>query len=200
MARMGDAKPRTSRLEDDLDIVLRKQGVRLTGAEVAAAVRVEERRRAAEGVGAAATTSSQPTQDSFLRDSSGLTLTPDPGAAMFRFAFHTASEDMLTASQAADLTGKAKSTITRRVASRDLYSVKSDGTLRLPTWQFVDGKWVPGLRQALTFVPETWGPRRLRVFMTTPEESFNDRSPVQWLLDGEDPKSVSQLMDAETRE
>ncbi|WP_347352182.1 hypothetical protein [Intrasporangium sp.] len=196
----GYATP-TLTLEQELDALLRRRGVQLTGAEVAAAIRSEEHRRATERIGAAATTSSQPEQDAFLREHAGGDTPPDVGTAMFSAAFNTATETMLTTAEAAALTGKARSTITRRVESREMYAIRSDGVLHLPAWQLTDeGRTVPGLREALAHVPETWGPRRLRLFMTTPEHSLDGRSPVQWLLDGEDPRVVADLMDAETRE
>lgn len=197
---MGDKRTALRGLEQDLEAVLRRRGVHLTGAEVAAAIRAEEHRRATERVGAAAKTSSQPAQDAFLREHAGVDGPPDVGAAMFSAAF-TTTEAMLSTAEAATVTGKARSTITRRVESGELHAIRSDGVLRLPAWQFTgDGQTVPGLREALALVPETWGPRRLRLFMTTPEDSLDGRSPVQWLRDGEDPRAVAGLMDAESRE
>jgi len=190
----------TASFEAELNALLLRAGHTVPGAVVAAALKAVERRRSLARIGPEATTSSRTEQDEFLKPSASVDVAPDQGAAMLRLDLSRREEVMLTTAQVAKDLGKAKSTITRQVNRGDLYAIKGDGQLRLPAWQFVSGAAVPGLAQALAYVPETWGPRRLRLFMTTPEEALGDRSPVQWLLDNEPPQVVAQLMADESRE
>ena len=108
-----------------------------------------------------------------------------------------AARDGFTTSEVADRFGIAPSNIRRDVARRGLYVA---GRTRrrehvFPRWQFTAEGPLPGLREVLGVIPEDYHPLDVAAFMATPNETLGDRSPVEWLASGGDPRRVVQIVD-----
>lgn len=117
-----------------------------------------------------------------------------------RIATDTAVEsDALTTREVAQLLGRAPANVRRSRLSGDLYSPGTGITgssLRFPAWQFTqDGHIVPGLREIIPMFPRSYHPLSIERFMTFPNESLDNLSPVQWLLQGGARGTVVRLID-----
>ena len=98
----------------------------------------------------------------------------------------------LSTRQVATLLGRTTTTITR-AAGRTLYAYREGRSLRFPTWQFHEGRPIPGLA---TVVPAL---REARMTTSDPE-LLDGATPAQWLIAGGDPAAVvQQLSDADHR-
>ena len=81
-------------------------------------------------------------------------------------------------------------------------SAYSEGrSLRFPTWQFHDGRPIPGLAMLVPALREGLTPATIEARMTTPDpELLDGMAPTQWLIAGGDPAEVvQQLCDADHR-
>lgn len=103
----------------------------------------------------------------------------------------------LTTGQVAALLGRHEASIRRSKAAGDLYALPSGGgrTSRFPDWQFGDGEVAPGLRMIISAFPQHTHPLSIQRFMTMPNESLDQRSPVRWLLEGGQVEAVVALVD-----
>lgn len=101
----------------------------------------------------------------------------------------------LVYAEVAQLMGVNASTVTRAAAAGRLYAVVIDGQRRFPSWQFHDGKQLPGLAEVGRAIPEGLSPNTVAAVMTTPDEWLNDTSPVQWLAGGGRPDRVVSLLE-----
>lgn len=103
----------------------------------------------------------------------------------------------LTTGQVASLLGRLEASVRRSKATGDLYALPS-GTgraIQFPRWQFEDGDVVPGLRVIIPAFPQYTHPLSIQHFMTTPNESLDQLSPVRWLFDGGEAGAVAALVD-----
>lgn len=92
--------------------------------------------------------------------------------------------------------GKDPSTITRWWREEKLLGFIDDhGVLRVPRWQFVDNRLVPGLSQVVAHRGAV-SLASIAAFMTDPNRDLDGLSPRQWLVDGGDPGLVADLLDA----
>lgn len=103
----------------------------------------------------------------------------------------------LTTGQVASLLGRLDASVRRSKASGDLYALPSGAgrVVRFPRWQFEDGDVVPGLRVIIPAFPQYTHPLSIQHFMTTPNESLDQFSPVRWLFDGGEVDAVVALVD-----
>lgn len=107
---------------------------------------------------------------------------------------HSAS---LTTAEVATLLERHEASVRRSKATGDLYALPSSGgrMTRFPRWQFGDGEVVPGLRAIIPAFPQFTHPLSIQRFMTAPNESLDQRSPVRWLLDGGQVDAVVSLVE-----
>lgn len=158
----------------------------------------------ARAVLAAAASSATPLtagEVTFLDAHSGIEADETPDSAVVAAALASGIDDAVwdTTEIAARL-GVSRPTVTRRRAAGDLLAIEVGGRLLFPTWQVVDGVLVPGLKEAMAGVPEAWSLHRLERFMTTPDESLDSFSPVEWLRHGGAPAEIAALVEAESWE
>jgi len=94
-----------------------------------------------------------------------------------------ASSRGYTTSQVAKMLGIAPANVRRLIARRDLYPVGRSNNREhvFPAWQFTGGRTTPHLREVLDALPDDMHPLDVEGFMTTPQETLGDRSPMQWL-------------------
>ncbi len=100
----------------------------------------------------------------------------------------------LSAAQVADLTGKSRSQITRDLNSRKLYGLSLGRHWRIPSWQFTDGRALPGLADVVPAIPDHLHPTSVEGFMTTPQEDLDSRTPVFYLRTGGNPAVVAEMV------
>lgn len=116
---------------------------------------------------------------------------------------HTAWYDLLAScltgrEEAADRLGVAPTRISQLLGSHRMYCFEADGQARFPTWQFVNGRPLPGidaihqwLQRAHPLVVDAW--------MKTPHDHLTISadgqigSPVQWLTSGGVPAEVAVI-------
>ena len=106
----------------------------------------------------------------------------------------------LSTRQVATLLGRTTTTITR-AAGRTLYAYREGRSLRFPTWQFHEGRPIPGLATVVPALHEGLTPATIEARMTTSDpELLDGATPAQWLIAGGDPAAVvQQLSDADHR-
>lgn len=106
--------------------------------------------------------------------------------------------DAVTTRAVADMLSTQTSYVRRLAGQGHLYvSGKHGRTLLFPTWQFVDGKRVPHLRDVLRALPGDMHPLTVATFMTSPARELGNMAPVEWLTTGGDPRPVVDLAHAE---
>ncbi|MFT4009233.1 MAG: hypothetical protein QM655_04240 [Nocardioidaceae bacterium] len=105
----------------------------------------------------------------------------------------------MTTKEAAKRLNTADSNIRRSIASGHLYSAGRDGRHghRLPLWQFPHDKPLPHLAELLTALPSDLHPLEVESFFTTPSDTLNQMTPVEWLATGGDVAPVLALADDE---
>jgi len=106
----------------------------------------------------------------------------------------------LSTRQVATLLSRTTTTITR-AAGRTLYAYREGRSLRFPTWQFHEGRPIPGLATVVPALREGLTPTTIEARMTTSDpELLDGATPAQWLIAGGDPAAVvQQLSDADHR-
>ena len=106
----------------------------------------------------------------------------------------------LSTRQVATLLSRTTTTITR-AAGRTLYAYREGRSLRFPTWQFHEGRPIPGLATVVPALREGLTPATIEARMTTSDPKLLDgATPAQWLIAGGDPAAVvQQLSDADHR-
>lgn len=100
----------------------------------------------------------------------------------------------LSAAQVAGLTGKSRSQITRDLNNRKLYGVSVGRHWRIPSWQFTDGRALPGLADVVPAIPDHLHPTSVEGFMTTAQDDLDARTPVSYLRTGGNPALVAEMV------
>jgi hypothetical protein len=112
-------------------------------------------------------------------------------AQLLRFA-----DEALTSKEAAELLGVGASRVRQMVKDRDLWSL-AEHEVRVPQWQIVNGKPVPGLRH-LAEAARSLHPFTVSRFMERPSVDLllegQKVSPIDWLVSGGDPQRVADLL------
>ena len=124
----------------------------------------------------------------------------DPEYAELVAARHWAlvAADNLTRSlstrEVADMTGRSPAAIARS-AGRSLYAYHLGRNLRFPTWQFDDGRPLPGLATVVPALRDDLTPTTVEARMTSADpEILDGLSPVEWLARGGDPTEVTRVL------
>lgn len=96
----------------------------------------------------------------------------------------------LNVAEAAALLHVDESRVRQRLAKRTLYGVKLDNTWHLPTFQFHEGRLIPGFDRVVMALDPTLNPVAVYQWFLAPDVDFSiDGEPVsprEWLLRGED--------------
>ena len=124
----------------------------------------------------------------------------DPEYAEFVAAQHralVAAGDLarsLSTREVADMTGRSPAAIARS-AGRSLYAYHLGRNLRFPTWQFDDGRPLPGLATVVPALRDGLTPMTVEARMTSADpEILDGLSPVEWLARGGDPTEATRVL------
>ena len=124
----------------------------------------------------------------------------DPEYAEFVAARHralVAAGDLarsLSTREVADMTGRSPAAIARS-AGRSLYAYHLGRNLSFPTWQFDDGRPLPGLATVVPALRDGLTPTTVEARMTSADpEILDGLSPVEWLARGGDPTEVTRVL------
>ena len=100
----------------------------------------------------------------------------------------------LSTREVADMTGRSPAAIARS-AGRSLYAYHLGRNLRFPTWQFDDGRPLPGLATVVPALRDGLTPTTVEARMTSADpEILDGLSPVEWLARGGDPTEVTRVL------
>ena len=100
----------------------------------------------------------------------------------------------LSTREVADMTGRSPAAIARS-AGRSLYAYHLGRNLRFPTWQFDDGRPLPGLATVVPALRDGLTPTTVEARMTSADpEILDGLSPVEWLARGGDPTEATQVL------
>jgi hypothetical protein len=101
--------------------------------------------------------------------------------------------------ETAAILGVDRSRISRRITGNALWAFDLRGNRRIPRWQFLDGKPLPGLDVIVPAIPRDATPAVLDAFMHTPQPDFDDRTPIEYLAAGGNPTLVAEFIEDLTR-
>ena len=100
----------------------------------------------------------------------------------------------LSTREVADMTGRSPAAIARS-AGRSLYAYHLGRNLRFPTWQFDDGRPLPGLATVVPALRDDLTPTTVEARMTSADpEILDGLSPVEWLARGGDPTEATRVL------
>jgi hypothetical protein len=105
----------------------------------------------------------------------------------------------LTAGETAQKLGVDPSRVRQLLAARKIYGLQVRGAWKVPIFQFVDDRLLPGLEEIVPALPKALHPIGVyHWFMTpnpdlAPEEFDRELSPREWLLTGHSPSIVAEL-------
>ena len=99
-----------------------------------------------------------------------------------------------TVAEAAARLGVSGSRVRQMLAERALCGVR-DGARgwRIPSWQFVGARTVPGIAEAIKALDPRLPPLSVQGFFSTTQPELADRTPLEWLNSGGDPAAVVAL-------
>jgi hypothetical protein len=93
--------------------------------------------------------------------------------------------------QAAAILGVDRSRVSRRITGKALWAFDLQGSRRVPRWQFLGDKLLPGLNVIVPAIPRGATPGVLDALMHAPQPDFDDRTPIEHLAAGGDPALVA---------
>jgi hypothetical protein len=186
--------------KSDLDEVLSRHGIGLSGAEF-----VAELDAGLSGVASPITAPLSAGEIAFLREHGGPraseVLDQDPSEAMTGLGRSVAERlaGSLAASvsipEAALLLGVDRSRVSQRISQGTLWAFTAGRSKRLPRWQFTTGgRLLPGLAVVIAAIPRGLAAQTVAAFMAEPQPELADRTPSQHLAEGGDPSDVAELL------
>lgn len=184
----------------DLDAVLSRHGISLSGAEF-----VAELDAGLSGVASPTAAPLSAGDIEFLRAHGGVhavaVLDQDPSQIMAGLGRSIAEQlaGSLAASvsipEAALLLGVDRSRVSQRISQGSLLAFAVGRSKRLPRWQFTTGRRVlPGLGVVIAAVPRGVAGQTVAAFMAEPQPELADRTPSEHLVAGGDPSDVAELL------
>lgn len=93
--------------------------------------------------------------------------------------------------EAAAILGVDRSRVSRRITGAELWAFDLHGSKRIPRWQFLDDRLLPGLDVIVPAIPHGATPTVVDEFMHNPQPDFGDRAPIEYLAAGGDPAPVA---------
>ncbi len=105
----------------------------------------------------------------------------------------------LSVDEAAALLGVHPSRVRQRLTARTLYGIRDGNVWRLPRFQFVDGRLVPGAGRVMPTIPSGTHPVAVARWFTAPDADLvvgpdeTSVSPRDWLAGGGNPAEVARL-------
>lgn len=92
-----------------------------------------------------------------------------------------------------------RSRVSRRITGKTLWAFDIHGSRRIPRWQFLDRRLLPGLDVIVPAIPLDATPAAVEAFMKIPQPDFGDRTPIEHLAAGGDPTLIAQFISDLTR-
>ncbi|MGV0037295.1 helix-turn-helix domain-containing protein [Mycobacterium paraffinicum] len=96
--------------------------------------------------------------------------------------------------EAATLLEIDRSGVSRRIAGKRLWAFAINGSRRIPRWQFLGSKLLPGLNVIVSAIPRDTTPASMEAFMKTPQPDFGDHTPIEHLAAGGDPNLIADFV------
>lgn len=108
----------------------------------------------------------------------------------------------LPTSKAAAILGVSDARVRQRLREGSLWAVRFGRSWRLPSFQFVADRELPGWNEVCRQIPRDASPVAVERWMTTPHPDLRTRdgasvSPSSWLVDGRSPQQVAELAAAD---
>lgn len=97
--------------------------------------------------------------------------------------------------EAATILGIDRSRVSRRITGKTLWAFDLQGGRHIPKWQFLGDELLPGLDVLVPAIPRGTTTTVLDAFMHTPLPDFDDRTPIEHLAAGGDPKLVAGFIE-----
>lgn len=106
--------------------------------------------------------------------------------------------DSLSPEEAANLLGVNASRVRQRLGERRLFGVKDGRAWRLPMFQFVEDRLVPGIDVALASLPQDLHPVAVHRWFRSPHPDLEPETgvpltPLEWLIQGLEPARIAEL-------
>lgn len=102
----------------------------------------------------------------------------------------------LSIAEAALHIGVDRSRISQLIAGKRIFSFSMGRSKRIPTWQIVEHRLLPGLDIIVPAIPSGLIPYSVAAFMTTPQAELDSRTPVEFLAANGAPNDVADLLHA----
>jgi hypothetical protein len=105
----------------------------------------------------------------------------------------------LTAAETAQKLGVDPSRVRQLLAARKIYGLQIRGAWKIPLFQLVDDRLLPGLEEVVPALPKDLHPIAVYHWFTTPSPDLTPESlgralsPREWLLTGHSPTLVAEL-------
>lgn len=96
--------------------------------------------------------------------------------------------------EAAVILGVDRSRVSRRITGNVLWAFDLHSSRRIPRWQFLGDELLPGLDVVVPAIPRGPTPATVAAFMHAPQPDFGDRTPIEYLAAGGDPKLVAGFL------
>ena len=96
--------------------------------------------------------------------------------------------------QAAALLEIDRSRVSRRITGKALWAFDINGNRRIPRWQFLGRRLLPGLDVIVPAIPRDATPAAVEAFVKTPQSDFGDRTPIEHLAAGGDPTLIADFV------
>lgn len=113
--------------------------------------------------------------------------------------FGDALSGSMSIKEAAAVLQLDRSRVSRRITGKGLWAFDIHGTRRIPRWQFLDRRLLPGLDVIVPAIPREATPRAVEAFMKTPQPDFGERAPIEHLAAGGDPTLIADFISDLTR-
>lgn len=100
----------------------------------------------------------------------------------------------MSPAEAAAITEKSRSQINRDLQNGKLYGLSIGRHWRIPRWQFLARRALPGLEVVVPAIPDHLHPTVIEGFMRTPQDELGDRTPIEHLRTGGAPEVVAEMV------
>ncbi len=186
--------------KSDLDEVLSRHGIGLSGAEF-----VAELDAGLSGVASPTTAPLSVGEVEFLRRHAGeraVEVLDQDSSEMMTQLGRSVGEGLagslvssVSIPEAALLLGVDRSRVSQRITQGSLWAFAAGRSKRLPRWQFTsEGQLLPGLPVVIAAIPRGLAPQTVAAFMAEPQPELADRAPSEHLVTGGDPSDVAELL------
>jgi hypothetical protein len=146
------------------------------------------------------TTAQTPLENALARG--GFSFAPLDSETLSPFArtaakYKTLLDNSLSTEETAEMLGTSVEEVMQRLANRMLYGVPSEDGLKVPQFQFEEGRVLPGFEEVLPLLDNDLHPVAVQNWFTNPNTDLliSDEavSPREWLLSGRSTTDVARI-------